>query len=164
MWTLSNITAGNQHQVQVGVFCVEAWPSEFVPDTPTQLWQMVIENGLIPPLIHVLTVGDFKTQKEAAWAISNLTVGGSAEQVRQINCFRNFPCKSFPNFPGKSFPNFPGKVSRTFPARVSQTFPARVSQTFLAKVSCIMGGEFGRQSILDDVLSRKKFCEIILIW
>ena len=42
---------------------------------------MVIQSGLIPPLIHVLTTGDFKTQKEAAWAISNLTVGGSGEQV-----------------------------------------------------------------------------------
>ena len=42
---------------------------------------MVLDNGLIPPLIRVLTTGDFKTKKEAAWAVSNLTVGGSAAQV-----------------------------------------------------------------------------------
>ena len=58
VWTLSNITAGNQGQVQ-----------------------MVIETNLIPPLILILSHGNFKTQKEAAWAISNLTVGGSAQQV-----------------------------------------------------------------------------------
>ena len=42
---------------------------------------MVLDNSLIPPLIRVLTTGDFKTKKEAAWAVSNLTVGGSAAQV-----------------------------------------------------------------------------------
>lgn len=55
---MSNITAGNQQQVQ-----------------------MVIDAGLIPQLIAVLISGDFKTQKEAAWAVSNLTVGGTAQQV-----------------------------------------------------------------------------------
>ena len=58
MWTLSNITAGNQSQVQA-----------------------VIDNNLIPPLITILSQGNFKTQKEASWAISNLTVGGSVQQV-----------------------------------------------------------------------------------
>ena len=140
MWTLSNITAGNQHQVQVGVFCAEVWPSEFMPDIPTQLWQMVIENGLIPPLIHVLTVGDFKTQKEAAWAISNLTVGGSAEQVRQVNCFRNFPCKSFPNFPGKSFLNFPGKSFPNFPGKSFPNFPSKSFPNFSGKSFLYNGG------------------------
>ncbi len=42
---------------------------------------MVIDAQLIPQLIYVLLHGDFKTQKEAAWAVSNLTVGGTAEQV-----------------------------------------------------------------------------------
>ena len=59
VWTLSNITAGNQRQVQ-----------------------MVIDALLIPPLIMVLLHGDFKTQKEAAWAVSNLTVGGTVDQVQ----------------------------------------------------------------------------------
>lgn len=42
---------------------------------------MVLDAELIPPLIRVLMTGDFKTKKEAAWAVSNLTVGGSAAQV-----------------------------------------------------------------------------------
>lgn len=42
---------------------------------------MVINAGLIPPLVRVLVTGDFKTKKEAAWAVSNLTVGGSPAQV-----------------------------------------------------------------------------------
>ena len=58
VWTISNITAGNQQQVQ-----------------------MVIDARIIPPLIQVMTSGDFKTQKEASWAISNLTVGGNVQQV-----------------------------------------------------------------------------------
>ena len=45
---------------------------------------MVIDAHLIPPLIQILVHGDFKTQKEAAWAVSNLTVGGSVEQVGNL--------------------------------------------------------------------------------
>lgn len=90
MWFLSNITAGNQQQVQA-----------------------VIDAGLIPMIIHQLAKvshivslsctltyynqdfliknsynhffvnlqGDFGTQKEAAWAISNLTISGRKDQV-----------------------------------------------------------------------------------
>ena len=43
--------------------------------------QMVIDNGLVPPMISVLATGEFRTQKEAAWAVSNVTVGGAPEQV-----------------------------------------------------------------------------------
>ncbi|KAG7267157.1 hypothetical protein CRUP_009412 [Coryphaenoides rupestris] len=58
VWFLSNITAGNQQQVQA-----------------------VIDAGLIPMIIHQLAKGDFGTQKEAAWAISNLTISGRKDQV-----------------------------------------------------------------------------------
>lgn len=77
-WAISNITAGNPNQIQ-----------------------LVIDNNVIGPLIEVLVrvsliflilyfinlyglffpKGDFKSQKEAAWAITNLTSGGSVEQV-----------------------------------------------------------------------------------
>ena len=33
---------------------------------------------------HVLQTADFKTRKEAAWAISNATSGGRPEQIRFI--------------------------------------------------------------------------------
>lgn len=43
---------------------------------------MVIDAGLLPPLITILQVAEFRTRKEAAWAITNATSGGSAEQIR----------------------------------------------------------------------------------
>merc|ERR1719234_2648528 len=58
VWFLSNITAGNQQQVQ-----------------------SVIEHGLVPMVINHLSRGEFQTQKEAAWAISNLTISGNKTQV-----------------------------------------------------------------------------------
>lgn len=61
VWFLSNITAGNQSQVQA-----------------------VIDAGLLPKVIENLKHGDFHTQKEAAWAISNLTISGNREQVAQL--------------------------------------------------------------------------------
>ena len=41
----------------------------------------MIDNGLIAPIIDHLGQSDFATKKEAAWAISNLTVSGSRHQV-----------------------------------------------------------------------------------
>ncbi|CAJ1065339.1 importin subunit alpha-3 [Xyrichtys novacula] len=61
VWFLSNITAGNQQQVQA-----------------------VIEAKLVPMIIHLLDKGDFGTQKEAAWAISNLTISGRKDQVAHL--------------------------------------------------------------------------------
>ena len=61
VWFLSNITAGNQQQVQ-----------------------SVIEAGLVPMVIGHLSKGEFQTQKEAAWAISNLTISGNKTQVAHL--------------------------------------------------------------------------------
>ena len=61
VWFLSNITAGNQQQVQ-----------------------SVIEAGLGPMVIGHLSKGEFQTQKEAAWAISNLTISGNKTQVAYL--------------------------------------------------------------------------------
>jgi len=77
-WTISNITAGNPEQIQ-----------------------MVIDSNILPALLEVLvrvklrakvsfeekvsfvlfSQGDFKSQKEAAWAVTNLTSGGTIEQI-----------------------------------------------------------------------------------
>ena len=43
--------------------------------------QAVIDANLIQPLIMVLETGEYKAQKEAVWAVSNITVGGTSEQV-----------------------------------------------------------------------------------
>ena len=96
VWFLSNITAGNQQQVQ-----------------------SVIDHGLVPLIIQHLSrvsihsifkvlfifiystfsqssynndlklfffnlQGEFQTQKEAAWAISNLTISGNKGQVSYL--------------------------------------------------------------------------------
>ena len=58
-WTISNITAGNRQQIQA-----------------------VIDANIFPVLIEIQSKAEFKTRKEAAWAITNATSGGTAEQVR----------------------------------------------------------------------------------
>jgi hypothetical protein len=48
--------------------------------------QAVIEANIIAPLIHLLQNAEFDIKKEAAWAISNATSGGSHEQIKyEIN-------------------------------------------------------------------------------
>lgn len=60
-WTVSNITAGNAAQVQ-----------------------HVIDTDIFLLLANVLATGDFKSQKEAAWAITNATTSGTPEQVAAL--------------------------------------------------------------------------------
>merc|ERR1711934_1040740 len=43
--------------------------------------QLVIDAGCLQPLIDILVKGDFKAQKEAAWAVTNLTSGGTVQQI-----------------------------------------------------------------------------------
>jgi len=45
-------------------------------------WQAVIDANIIPALIDVMGRAEFKTRKEAAWAITNAVSGGSADQIR----------------------------------------------------------------------------------
>lgn len=50
------------------------------------LLQAVIDANIFPALIEVLGKAEFKTRKEAAWAIANASSGGSAEQIRWVLC------------------------------------------------------------------------------
>lgn len=43
--------------------------------------QAVIDAGLIGPLVNLLQTAEFDIKKEAAWAISNATSGGTNEQI-----------------------------------------------------------------------------------
>jgi len=61
LWFLSNVTAGNQQQVQA-----------------------VIDAGLVPLVVQHLSRGEFQTQKEAAWAVTNLTISGHKQQVTYL--------------------------------------------------------------------------------
>lgn len=58
---MSNITAGNSAQVQ-----------------------RVLETDIFSLIAEVLERGDFKSQKEAAWVITNTTTSGSPEQIVHI--------------------------------------------------------------------------------
>lgn len=41
-----------------------------------------MEANIIPSLINILKHGDHKTRKEAAWAVTNATSGGTPQQIQ----------------------------------------------------------------------------------
>lgn len=52
-------------------------------------FQAVIDANIFPVLIEILSKAEFKTRKEAAWAITNATSGGTPDQIRYLvnqNC------------------------------------------------------------------------------
>ena len=51
--------------------------TDFLPTS-----QAVIDANIFPVLIDILGKAEFKTRKEAAWAITNATSGGTPEQIR----------------------------------------------------------------------------------
>ena len=44
----------------------------------------VISAGVFPTLVELLRTGEFDIQKEAAWAVSNATSGGTPDQIRYL--------------------------------------------------------------------------------
>jgi len=44
--------------------------------------QAVIDANIIPPLVALLASAEFDIKKEAAWAVSNATSGGTPEQIK----------------------------------------------------------------------------------
>lgn len=44
--------------------------------------QTVIDANIFPVLIDILQKAEFRTRKEAAWAITNATSGGTPPQIR----------------------------------------------------------------------------------
>lgn len=54
--------------------------------------QAVVEAGLIGPLVNLLQNAEFDIKKEAAWAISNATSGGTHDQIKYgLNFFNSLP-------------------------------------------------------------------------
>lgn len=53
-------------------------PMRLTPLSP----QAVIDANIFPVLIEILQKAEFRTRKEAAWAITNATSGGTPEQIR----------------------------------------------------------------------------------
>lgn len=94
-WTISNITAGNRGQIQVmqarrrliGLFLRVIGPRVLLSGVPPLILshsapQTVIDANIFPVLIDILQKAEFRTRKEAAWAITNATSGGTPEQIR----------------------------------------------------------------------------------
>lgn len=66
MLTISNIAAGNREQIQA-----------------------LINANIFPQLMVIMQTAEFKTRKEAAWAITNATSSGTHEQIHylvQVGC------------------------------------------------------------------------------
>ena len=81
VWFLSNITAGNQSQVQA---VIDAGLIPLIVHHLDKVGFLISHQGLSNWLIESCFQSDFQTQKEAAWAISNLTISGKKEQVSVI--------------------------------------------------------------------------------
>lgn len=47
--------------------------------------QNVIDANIFPVLIEILQKAEFRTRKEAAWAITNATSGGTPAQIRCVH-------------------------------------------------------------------------------
>jgi importin subunit alpha-1 len=78
-WTISNITAGSPMQIQAVI-------DASVPRVRPLCYLLTFLSNIVPPLINILQNADFKTKKEACWAISNATSGGLQEpnQIRYL--------------------------------------------------------------------------------
>jgi importin subunit alpha-6/7 len=50
----------------------------------------VINAGIIGPLLQLLQTAEFDIKKEAAWAVSNATSGGSHEQIKYVYVFSTY--------------------------------------------------------------------------
>ncbi|CAF4185724.1 unnamed protein product [Rotaria sordida] len=58
-WTLSNITADIQSQIRA-----------------------VIDANIFPSLINIVKHGDYKTRKDTAWVVTNVTSGSTSQQIK----------------------------------------------------------------------------------
>ena len=44
----------------------------------------MIDANIFPVLMDILWQADFRTRKEAAWAVTNATTGGTADQIKYL--------------------------------------------------------------------------------
>ncbi|KAF1895462.1 hypothetical protein Lal_00044112 [Lupinus albus] len=102
-WALSYLSDGTNDKIQAVIeagvctrlveLLLHPSPSVLIPALRTvgnivtgddMQTQVVIESGLIAPLVNLLQNAEFDIKKEAAWAISNATSGGTHEQIKYL--------------------------------------------------------------------------------
>nr|XP_028947683.1 importin subunit alpha-2 isoform X2 [Malus domestica] len=102
-WALSYLSDGTNDKIQAVIeagVCVRLVqlllhpsPSVLIPALRTVgnivtgddlQTQSIIEAGLIGPLVNLLQHAEFDIKKEAAWAISNATSGGTPDQIKYL--------------------------------------------------------------------------------
>lgn len=59
-------------------------------DVQIVCFKAVIDADLIPVILKIMDQGDYKSQKEAVWVITNLTSGSNIEQVNMVVSISNF--------------------------------------------------------------------------
>ncbi|KAJ4434345.1 hypothetical protein ANN_22904, partial [Periplaneta americana] len=96
-WTVSNITAGNVDQIQEVVNAGSAGATyscsiiyewlycQLSGSRKQRTWYNEVTNShFVVSTCFFEEAGDFKSQKEAAWAITNFTSGGSVSQLAML--------------------------------------------------------------------------------
>ena len=46
--------------------------------------QRLLDSGILPILLDIMNTAEFKTRKEAVWAVCNVISGGTPDQIRLV--------------------------------------------------------------------------------
>ncbi|KAF2304748.1 hypothetical protein GH714_037816 [Hevea brasiliensis] len=107
-WALSYLSDGTNDKIQAVIeagvcprlveLLLHSSPTVLIPALRTvgnivtgddMQTQTIIEAGIIAPLVQLLQNAEFEIKKEAAWAISNATSGGTHEQINLLEGLEN---------------------------------------------------------------------------
>ncbi|KAJ1352151.1 Importin subunit alpha-4 [Parelaphostrongylus tenuis] len=84
---VGNIVTRSDEQTQLVLDCGVLQMPQLLSHQKDKINKAVLDAGLMPLIINLLSKADFATQKEAAWAVSNVTISGRPDQVEHmVNC------------------------------------------------------------------------------